>query len=59
MVVLETASPAKFEETIVEALGRSPERPAAMRDIEGLTQRVDVLDVDAEAVKRFIMQRVG
>ena len=59
MVVVETASPAKFEETIVEALGRSPERPAAMRDIEGLPQRVDVLDVDVEAVKRFITQRVG
>jgi threonine synthase len=58
MVVLETALPAKFEETIVEALGRSPERPVAMRDIETLPQRVDVMDVDAEAIKRFIVQMV-
>ena len=59
MVVLETALPAKFEETIVEALGRSPERPAAMRDIETLPQRVDVMDIDAEAVKRFIVKTIA
>lgn len=59
MVVLETALPAKFEETIVEALGRSPERPVAMREIEKLPQRVDVMDVDVEAVKHFIAQRMG
>ena len=29
MVVLETALPVKFAETIVEALGREPDRPAA------------------------------
>ena len=29
MIVLETALPAKFAATIVEALGREPERPAA------------------------------
>ena len=59
MVVLETALPAKFEETIVEALGRLPERPAAMQGIENLPQRVEVMDVDVEAVKRFIVQTVG
>ncbi len=53
-LVLETALPAKFEETIVEALGVSPGRPDSMRDIEKLPQRVEVMDVDAEAVKRFI-----
>jgi threonine synthase len=31
MVVLETALPAKFEETIIEALGRRPERPVGLR----------------------------
>jgi threonine synthase len=57
-LVLETALPAKFEETIVEALGRPPERPAAMAGIENLPQRVEVMDVDVGAVKRFIAQRV-
>jgi threonine synthase len=59
MVVLETAMPAKFEETIVEALGRLPERPAAMRGIESLPQRVEVMDIDADAVKQFIRRETG
>jgi threonine synthase len=53
-VVLETALPAKFEETIVEALGRAPERPAGLEGIEKLPQRVEVMDVSVDAVKRFI-----
>lgn len=59
MVVLETALPAKFEETIVEALGRLPERPDAMKGIEDLPQRVEVMDVDVDAVKRFVMETVA
>ncbi len=54
MVVLETALPAKFEETIVEALGRRPERPPALQGIEDLPQRVEVIDVSVEAVKAII-----
>ena len=57
-LVLETALPAKFEETIVEALGRRPERPAAMSGIENLPQRVEVIDVDTDAVKRLIVRNV-
>ena len=40
MIVLETALPAKFAETIVEALGREPERPARFEGIEALPKRV-------------------
>ena len=58
MLSLETALPAKFEETIVEALGRKPERPAATAGIEKLPQRVEVMDVDVDAVKRFIARMV-
>ncbi len=58
-LVLETALPAKFEETIVEALGRRPDRPAAMAGIEALPQRVEVMDVDADAVKRFIARQLA
>ncbi|WP_341678945.1 threonine synthase [Niveibacterium sp. SC-1] len=54
MIVLETALPAKFEETIVEALGQKPPRPAGLEGIEQLPQRVEVMDVDADAVKAFI-----
>ncbi|MEF8698995.1 MAG: threonine synthase [Candidatus Accumulibacter sp. UW26] len=59
MVVLETALPAKFEETIREALGRKPERPAGLEGIEKLPQQVTVIDVSVDAVKRFIAQHVG
>ena len=59
MVVLETALPVKFEETIVEALGCLPERPAAMQGIERLPQRVEVMEVSVEAVKRFIESKLG
>ncbi len=58
MVVLETALPAKFEATIVEALGRRPERPVALQGIEDLPQRVAVIEVSVDAVKRFIEQHV-
>jgi threonine synthase len=42
MVVLETAQPVKFSETIQEALGRDPLRPADFVGIEKLPQRVEV-----------------
>ncbi len=58
MVVLETALPAKFEETIVEALGRQPERPASMLGIEDLPQRVEVMDVSVDAVKQFLIRQL-
>ena len=59
MVVLETALPAKFEETIIEALGRPPERPAAMVGIESLPQRVEVMDISVDTVKSYIEQHVS
>ena len=58
LVCLETALPAKFEASIVEALGRKPTRPAALEGIENLPQRFDVMDVDAVAVKRFIAGKI-
>jgi threonine synthase len=54
MIVLETALPAKFSETIREALARDPVRPAHLKGIEDLPKRFEVMPVDVEAVKRFI-----
>ncbi|MBK9362354.1 MAG: threonine synthase [Rubrivivax sp.] len=54
MLVLETALPAKFAATIQEALGREPERPAALQGIESLPRRFTVMPVDAAAVMRYI-----
>jgi len=56
MVVLETALPAKFSETVVEALGREPVRPAGMENLESLPQRFEVMDADVAAMKAFIAQ---
>ena len=59
MIVLETALPIKFAATIVEALGREPERPARFADIERLPKRVTVLPASAQAVKDFIAAHCG
>ena len=55
-LVLETALPAKFAETIVEAIGREPDRPAAMRGIEQLPKRFVEMAADVASVKRFVAQ---
>ncbi|GAB4090080.1 threonine synthase [Hydrogenophaga soli] len=57
MVVLETALPIKFAETIQEALGRLPERPAKFNGIEDLPKRVVVMPADAAQVKAFITEK--
>ncbi|OYD75426.1 UNVERIFIED_ORG: L-threonine synthase [Burkholderia sp. CF145] len=57
MIVLETAQPIKFGETIREALEREPERPAAFSGIEDLPQRFEVLANDAVRVKAFVAER--
>jgi len=56
MIVLETALPIKFAETIVEALGRLPERPAKFDGIEALPKRVKVMPADTAAVQRYITE---
>jgi len=54
MIVLETALPIKFAATIVEALGREPQRPPAFDGIEQLPKRVQVLPADVAWVKDYI-----
>jgi len=56
MIVLETALPAKFAATIVEAIGIEPPRPAAMRGIEDLPRRFVTMPAEAGAVQRFITE---
>ncbi len=54
MIVLETALPIKFAATIVEALGREPDRPAKFEGIEALPRRVTPMAADVGAVKSYI-----
>ncbi|MDE2417037.1 MAG: threonine synthase [Burkholderiales bacterium] len=56
MIVLETALPIKFAATIVEALGREPERPAKFEGIEALPKRVTIMEADVAAIKALIAQ---
>ena len=59
VVCLETALPAKFEASMIEALGWKPARPAAFEGIEQLPQQFAVMDADAAAVKRFIADKIN
>ena len=59
LVCLETALPAKFDETIREALGRAPARPPEYADLESRPQRFGVIDPDVAAVKAYIAQRAA
>jgi threonine synthase len=54
MIVLETAQPAKFEETIVEALGIKPARPPGFADLENLPRHFELLPASVERVKAYI-----
>lgn len=58
MIVLETALPVKFASTIVEAIGREPDRPARLQGIEKLPRRCSDLPADVDAVKRYIAERI-
>ena len=59
MLVLETALPAKFADTIVEATGRQPERPhwiAGLDGLESLPKRFTVMPKLTQAVKDYVVQ---
>jgi threonine synthase len=54
MICLETALPAKFADTIREALGREPQRPRRFENLESQPQRYEVIEPDAQTVKQVI-----
>ncbi len=56
MIVLETALPIKFAQTIVEALGREPDRPARFEGIEALPKRVTRMAADVGQIKSYISE---
>ncbi len=58
LICLETALPAKFEESIQEALGRTPDRPQGYEHIEDRPQRFQVMGVDVAAIKNVIAKQV-
>jgi threonine synthase len=54
MICLETAQPAKFEATILEALGQPAPRPPGFADIERRAQRFEVMRADSHLIKEYI-----
>ena len=59
MIVLETALAAKFNETILEALGMDAERPRGFENIEALPQKFVVMQPNVEEMKSFIAAHTG
>ncbi|MPQ56164.1 threonine synthase [Duganella sp. FT27W] len=59
MIVLETALAAKFNETILDALGEDAERPEGFENIEDLPQKFVVMKADVEAMKAYIAANTG
>ena len=53
-IVLETALPIKFADTIEEALGRRPALPAALADLESRPKRFTVVKADLAVIKAFV-----
>ena len=59
MIVLETALAAKFNETILDALGEDAERPEGFENIEELPQKFVVMKPDVEKMKAYIAANTG
>jgi threonine synthase len=59
MIVLETALAAKFNETIVEALGEDAPRPLGFENIEALPQKYLVMPADVVQMKAYIATNTG
>ena len=57
LVCLETALPVKFAQTIRAALGRDPERPAEFVGLERRPQRCELIEPDADFLKRYIEKK--
>ncbi|NLY28622.1 MAG: threonine synthase [Alcaligenaceae bacterium] len=56
MLVLETALPAKFGETIREATGHDAPVPAHLQDLASLPQKVQVLECSVDAIRAYLEQ---
>jgi len=59
MLVLETALPAKFGETILEATGKPAPMPAGLESLASLPQRVTVMPCEADRVRQYITEHAA
>lgn len=56
MVCLSTAHPAKFGDAVTNAIGRAPDIPASLENLEDKESRCEVLDAKVDVVKSFVEQ---
>ncbi len=54
LICLATAHPAKFGDAVKQAIGKDPDLPPALKDIEDRPTRSTILPADIEAVKTYI-----
>lgn len=59
MLVLETALPAKFSETIQEAIAQPAPVPGHLKDLKDLPQRVEIMDCDVEKVRAYMIKHIA
>ncbi|MDN4059063.1 threonine synthase [Massilia sp. YIM B02769] len=59
MIVLETALAAKFNETILEAIGVDAARPAGFEELEALPQKFVLMRPNVDEMKTFIAAHTG
>ncbi|WP_295992278.1 threonine synthase [Rugamonas sp.] len=59
MIVLETALAAKFNETILDALGENAARPPGFENIEALPQKFVVMSTDVAKMQAYIAANTG
>ena len=59
MVCLETALPAKFEETVQEAVNRTPDRPERFQGIEHRERYSVVMPNDVQTLKTYIAEQLA
>ena len=59
MIVFETALPAKFAQTLIEATGRSPDRPARFDGLENRPRRIHMMPADAGTIMAFIAEHAN
>ena len=54
-VILETASPAKFGQTVFDAIGKEPPIPARLEEVMRLPDRAIPMDNDYNAFKDWLL----
>jgi threonine synthase len=58
VICLSTAHPAKFPDAVNKAIGKDPDIPQGIADLEGLEKRVFDMENDVDKVKDFVAKNV-